>query len=120
LRKNKGLRRKWSDAKIATFALKQLGLQKCGAFFALEKENFMNFIPDQSFFEQMANLAASQSLPYFRTSLVVDNKAEQGFDPVTKADRETERVLRERNCSPSLSLSLSLACCFIFTLHDCA
>jgi len=55
----------------------------------------MSFIPDQAFFEQMARIAASRSLPYFRTSLEVDNKAATGFDPVTRADRETERALRD-------------------------
>jgi len=55
----------------------------------------MNFIPDQAFFEEMALVAACQSLPYFRTSLIVDNKQSHGFDPVTEADRNTELALRE-------------------------
>jgi len=55
----------------------------------------MVYIPDQAFFEQMAQIAARQSLPYFRTALVVDNKQQQGFDPVTQADRDTERALRD-------------------------
>jgi len=54
----------------------------------------MAFTPTQEFFIEMAQIAAQQSLPYFRTALVVDNKQAQGFDPVTQADRDTENALR--------------------------
>jgi len=55
----------------------------------------MSFIPDQAFFEAMAHIAAAPSLSYFRTPLLVENKATQGFDPVTQADRQTEHSLRD-------------------------
>ncbi len=38
--------------------------------------------------------AAKCTLPRFRSGLSVDNKASSGFDPVTEADREAERVIR--------------------------
>lgn len=41
-----------------------------------------------------ADAAAAQSLPRFRTSLAVDNKWTDGFDPVTAADREAELAIR--------------------------
>ena len=42
-----------------------------------------------------ADAAAAITLPRFRTDLAVDNKWTEGFDPVTEADREAERVIRE-------------------------
>jgi len=42
-----------------------------------------------------ADIAAAMTLPRFRTDLAVDNKWTEGFDPVTEADREAERVIRE-------------------------
>lgn len=42
-----------------------------------------------------ADIAAAITLPRFRTGLAVDNKLAQGFDPVTEADREAERAIRE-------------------------
>ena len=42
-----------------------------------------------------AEVAAAMTLPRFRTSLTVDNKWAEGFDPVTEADREAERAIRE-------------------------
>jgi fructose-1,6-bisphosphatase/inositol monophosphatase family enzyme len=41
-----------------------------------------------------ARLAGESILPYFRASLQIDNKAREGFDPVTQADREAESVIR--------------------------
>jgi len=55
----------------------------------------MTFIPDQIFFQTMAQIAANAALPHFRTVLSVENKQEQGFDPVTQADRNTETALRD-------------------------
>jgi len=44
----------------------------------------------------LADAAGKAILPYFRTPLVVDNKAgEQAFDPVTVADKEAEGVIRQ-------------------------
>jgi len=42
-----------------------------------------------------ADVAAAMTLPRFRTNLAVDNKWTEGFDPVTEADREAERAIRE-------------------------
>ena len=45
---------------------------------------------------QAADQASKVTLDYFRNTLHVDNKAGQnGFDPVTQADKEAELVIRE-------------------------
>ncbi len=45
--------------------------------------------------ERAADAARSAILPYFRqTNLQADNKLEDGFDPVTVADREAELAMR--------------------------
>ena len=41
-----------------------------------------------------AKAADGETLPRFRSKLSVDNKYSSGFDPVTKADTEAERVIR--------------------------
>jgi histidinol phosphatase-like enzyme (inositol monophosphatase family) len=41
-----------------------------------------------------ADAAAACTLPLFRTSLAVDNKLSQGFDPVTEADKSAETAIR--------------------------
>ncbi|WP_157016323.1 histidinol-phosphatase [Mesorhizobium xinjiangense] len=46
------------------------------------------------FLRRIATAAAGESLPRFRRAGAVANKLESGFDPVTEADRETERVIR--------------------------
>ncbi len=48
------------------------------------------------FAHKMAIAAANAALPYFRAGVEVDNKlGSGGFDPVTKADRNAEQVMRE-------------------------
>lgn len=42
-----------------------------------------------------AEIAAGITLPRFRRNIAVDNKWTVGFDPVTEADREAERVIRQ-------------------------
>ncbi|MDP1732267.1 MAG: histidinol-phosphatase [Devosia sp.] len=42
-----------------------------------------------------ADLAAAMTLPRFRQGIAVDNKWTEGFDPVTEADREAERAIRD-------------------------
>jgi len=42
-----------------------------------------------------AEIAASHTLPRFRSALAVDNKDLNGFDPVTEADREAELAIRQ-------------------------
>ncbi|PZO63391.1 MAG: histidinol-phosphatase [Paracoccus denitrificans] len=45
--------------------------------------------------DAMADAARAAILPHFRTAdLSSDNKAEHGFDPVTEADRASERAMR--------------------------
>ena len=54
-----------------------------------------NKIPvSADFLRDVARLAAAESLPRFRSAGLVDNKLTSGFDPVTEADRETERAIR--------------------------
>ncbi len=48
-----------------------------------------------SFFRSVAAVAAEETLPRFRAATPVDNKLAAGFDPVTEADREAERAIRE-------------------------
>ncbi|MFV0411405.1 MAG: histidinol-phosphatase [Paracoccus sp. (in: a-proteobacteria)] len=44
---------------------------------------------------EMADAARTRTLPLFRSSgLVPDNKLSAGFDPVTEADRESEKAMR--------------------------
>ncbi len=49
---------------------------------------------EADFMRQIAAAAAGETLPRFRTGLASDNKVATGFDPVTEADREAERVIR--------------------------
>jgi histidinol phosphatase-like enzyme (inositol monophosphatase family) len=50
---------------------------------------------DITFMRRLAEAAAAETLPRFRQGGVVTNKLEGGFDPVTEADREAERAIRE-------------------------
>lgn len=54
-------------------------------------------IPPVSFLHRLADEASKETLPRFRTTLAVEEKFKPGyrFDPVTLADKEAERVLRE-------------------------
>jgi myo-inositol-1(or 4)-monophosphatase len=48
-----------------------------------------------AFIDRLASSSGETILPFFRTSLSVDNKAgKQDFDPVTEADRAAEAVMR--------------------------
>ncbi len=47
------------------------------------------------FAAHLADAARAQTLPRFRSGLEVSNKAGADFDPVTDADREAERAMRE-------------------------
>lgn len=42
-----------------------------------------------------AEAAASKTLPMFRTPMKIDNKLDEGFDPVTEADRAAEMAIRQ-------------------------
>ena len=46
------------------------------------------------FMRRIARAAAAETLPRFRAQGAVANKEAAGFDPVTEADREAERVIR--------------------------
>ncbi len=46
------------------------------------------------FAESLAAAAGAQSLPQFRTRPDMTNKLDQGFDPVTEADKAGERAMR--------------------------
>jgi len=55
----------------------------------------MTAIDFATFVEQLATASGETILPFFRTSLGVDNKrAGGGFDPVTAADRAAEQAMR--------------------------
>lgn len=47
------------------------------------------------FLRRLAAAAAAETLPRFRARGAVSNKEAQGFDPVTEADREAERAIRD-------------------------
>lgn len=49
----------------------------------------------RAFAERLANAAARAIEPYFRSSLAVEDKGGARFDPVTAADRDAERAMRE-------------------------
>lgn len=50
--------------------------------------------PNRDFFESLANAAAEQTLPRFRRNINIENKLTSGFDPVTEADKSSERAIR--------------------------
>lgn len=53
-------------------------------------------LPLLSFANELADLAADETMACFRQPLSVDNKLATGFDPVTMADQRAEAVIRER------------------------
>jgi len=62
----------------------------------------MSLLPDQQIIDELCSFAftlieASQAkiLPVFRKPLIVENKQEDGFDPVTIADRSAEQIMRQ-------------------------
>ncbi|GGA98641.1 histidinol-phosphatase [Brucella endophytica] len=50
---------------------------------------------EKSFLMKIAATAAAETLPRFRMPGTVHNKYAVGFDPVTEADREAERAIRQ-------------------------
>jgi myo-inositol-1(or 4)-monophosphatase len=54
----------------------------------------MTAIDFSAFIEQLATASGETILPFFRTSLAVDNKKRDAFDPVTAADRAAENAMR--------------------------
>ena len=43
---------------------------------------------------RLADAARAETLPRWQSGVLADNKASKGWDPVTEADREAERVMR--------------------------
>ena len=54
----------------------------------------MTVIDFTAFIGRLATASGETILPFFRTSLAVDNKGDGKFDPVTEADRAAEAVMR--------------------------
>jgi fructose-1,6-bisphosphatase/inositol monophosphatase family enzyme len=54
-------------------------------------------LPNSSFLHKLADAADRETMLRFRTELDTQSKPKEGdtFDPVTEADREAERVMRE-------------------------
>lgn len=44
---------------------------------------------------QLADIAAAETMPRFRVALNVTNKLDEGFDPVTQADKQAESAIRD-------------------------
>ncbi|RFC66324.1 histidinol-phosphatase [Fulvimarina endophytica] len=57
---------------------------------------------DRDFLLSVAEAADAATMPLFRRQIGVDNKLDEGFDPVTEADRAAERAIRQtiRNAYP--------------------
>ncbi len=54
----------------------------------------MTAIDFASFVDQLASASGERILPFFRTTLAIENKKTGGFDPVTVADRAAEEAMR--------------------------
>ena len=54
----------------------------------------MTAIDFATFVDQLATVSGETILPFFRTSVTVENKKQGGFDPVTAADRSAEKAMR--------------------------
>jgi myo-inositol-1(or 4)-monophosphatase len=54
----------------------------------------MTAIDFSAFIDQLATASGDTILPFFRTSLAIDNKRRDTFDPVTAADRAAENAMR--------------------------
>lgn len=54
-------------------------------------------IPSSEFLHRLADAADRETMARFRTQLVSQTKPKEGFsfDPVTEADREAERAMRD-------------------------
>src|SRR5215207_4722704 len=54
----------------------------------------MTAIDFAAFVDELATLSGEAILPFFRTSMGVEDKGAHGFDPVTQADRAAENTMR--------------------------
>ncbi len=50
--------------------------------------------PDYAFLHKLADAADAMTMQHFRAGYKVDNKLEEGFDPVTIADKSAEEAIR--------------------------
>src|SRR5215472_4332826 len=78
-------------------AAPRIGLGRIVAFpnRAAQGTQTVTVIDFKAFIGRLATTAGETILPFFRTSLSIDNKsANQDFDPVTEADRAAEAVMR--------------------------
>ncbi len=61
----------------------------------MSRSGIENKDPYLAFARELAQEAGKAALPYFRAGVAVDHKPGKGcFDPVTRADREAEQVMR--------------------------
>ena len=51
-------------------------------------------LADRAFFDRLADAAKAETLPRFRMGILVTNKLDGGFDPVTEGDRGAETAIR--------------------------
>src|SRR5512139_4143806 len=58
------------------------------------QETAVTVIDFTAFIGRLATASGETILPFFRTSLSIDNKSASDFDPVTEADRAAEAVMR--------------------------
>ena len=56
----------------------------------------MTVIDFTAFIGRLATSSGETILPFFRTSLSIDNKSASDFDPVTEADRAAENNCRQK------------------------
>src|SRR5205807_9532116 len=55
---------------------------------------FVTVIDFAAFIDKLATVSGDTILPFFRTSIGIDNKMSIGFDPVTEADRAADVAMR--------------------------
>lgn len=48
----------------------------------------------EEFLRELVSCAARETLPHFRSINAIENKKDEGFDPVTVADRNAEKAIR--------------------------
>src|SRR6188768_1351790 len=64
------------------------------AAFQFRQGTTVTVIDFTAFIGRLATASGETILPFFRTSLSIDNKSASDFDPVTEADRAAEAVMR--------------------------
>src|SRR5215218_3104240 len=64
------------------------------AAFQFRQGTTVTVIDFTAFIGRLATASGETILPFFRTSLSIDNKSPERFDPVTEADRAAEAVMR--------------------------